>query len=228
MFYETKLNNHGLPYNPFKSCTVPRAIGWLSTKNQDGTDNIAPFSQFTNLTFDPPLILFSANQNVIGDRKRTIKNIERTGEFAYNIVSKNLCEEMNRSSIFEIPKTFKDKFEYARLSKIQCNMINVTRVAESPVQYECKYIQTIRIPGSDTLNTIDIIIGEVVGIHIKDEFILPNGKVDICGIQPIARLGYYDFTVVNNSFEMLAPDIEDPELQALVNKGLGGEVGKHK
>ena len=71
MFYETKLDNHGLPYNPFKSSTVPRVIGWISTKNEDGTDNIAPYSQFTNLTFDPPMVLLSANQNVVGDRKRT-------------------------------------------------------------------------------------------------------------------------------------------------------------
>ena len=59
MFYEPSKNDHGLSRNPFKSCTVPRVIGWISTKNEDGTDNIAPYSQFTNLTFDPPLVLFS-------------------------------------------------------------------------------------------------------------------------------------------------------------------------
>ena len=71
---------------------------------------------------------------------------------------------------------------------------------------------------------IDIIIGEVVGIHIKDEFITEEGKVDILNIQPVARLGYYDFTVVDNSFEMEPPKVEDPKLQELVNKGLAGKV----
>ena len=224
MFYETKLDNHGLPYNPFKSSTVPRVIGWISTKNEDGTDNIAPYSQFTNLTFDPPMVLLSANQNVVGDRKRTVQNIERTGEFVYNMVSKELAENMNRSSIFQFPEGYEDKFDYSGLTKAKSNLVDVNRVAESPIQYECKYVQTIRLPGNDTLNTIDIIIGEVVGIHIKDEFITEEGKVDILNIQPVARLGYYDFTVVDNSFEMEPPKVEDTKLQELINKGLAGKV----
>lgn len=224
MFYETKNDDHGLPHNPFKSCTVPRVIGWLSTKNPDGSDNLAPYSQFTNLTFDPPLVLLSANQNVVGDRKRTVQNIERTGEFVYNMVSKELSEAMNRSSIYQIPYGFKDKFDYAGLTKAKSNMVDVARVAESPVQYECKYVQTIRLPGNDKLNTIDIIIGEVIGIHIKDEYITVDGKVDIPKIQPVARLGYYDFTVVNNSFEMQSPKVDNQELQDLVDKGLAGRV----
>lgn len=215
-------NNHGLPHNPFKSCTVPRVIGWLSTKNGDGTDNLAPYSQFTNLTFDPPYVLLSSNQNIYGDRKRTVKNIERTGEFVYNMVPKELAEAMNRSSIVEIPDGFKDKFDYAGVSKAKSELVDVSRVSESPVQYECKYVQTLRLPGSDTMNTIDVIIGKVVGIHIKDEFITEEGRVDICRIQPVARLGYFDFTFVTNSFEMVPPRLEDPELEKLVAKGLEG------
>lgn len=223
MFYEPSKNNHGLKRNPFKSCTVPRVIGWISTKNEDGTDNLAPYSQFTNLTFDPPIVFFSSNQNVVGDRKRTVKNIERTGEFVYNMVSYELKDAMNRSSIFEIPDGVKDKFEYAGVSKAPSSLIDVMRVAESPVQYECRYMQTIRIPGNDTLATVDCIVAEVIGIHIADEFILPDGKVDICRIKPVARLGYFDFTVVNNSFEM-APPAVSPDKQGLVDKGLEGKV----
>ena len=223
MFYEPSKNNHGLSRNPFKSCTVPRVIGWISTKNPDGTDNLAPYSQFTNLTFDPPLVIFSANQNVVDDRKNTVKNIERTGEFVYNMVSYDLKDAMNRSSIFEIPEGTKDKFEYSQVTKAPSVLVQAARVAESPVQYECKYVQTIRIPGKDTLATVDCIIGEVIGIHIADEFIRPDGKVDICRIKPVARLGYFDFTVVNNSFEMAPPKVS-PEKQILVDKGLEGKV----
>lgn len=223
MFYEPSKNNHGLKRNPFKSCTVPRVIGWISTKNEDGTDNLAPYSQFTNLTFDPPIVFFSSNQNVVGDRKRTVKNIERTGEFVYNMVSYELKDAMNRSSIFEIPEDVKDKFEYAGVSKAPSSLIDVMRVAESPVQYECRYMQTFRIPGNDTLATVDCIVAEVIGIHIADEFILPDGKVDICRIKPVARLGYFDFTVVDNSFEM-APPAVSPDKQVLVDKGLEGKV----
>ncbi|MFQ8696904.1 MAG: flavin reductase family protein [Peptoniphilus harei] len=225
MFYEPKKNNHGLKKNPFKSCTVPRVIGWISTKNEDGTDNIAPYSQFTNLTFDPPLVLFSANQNVFDDRKNTVKNIERTGEFVYNMVSEDLAEAMNKSSIAELPEGFKDKFEYCGLEKADSEIVDVARVKASPVQYEIKYVQTLRLPGVDTINTIDIIIGEVVGIHIKDEFITEEDKVDVTKIRPVARLGYFDFTVVDNSFTMDTPKI-DPAKQALVDKGLEGIAGK--
>ncbi|MCI5642615.1 MAG: flavin reductase family protein [Peptoniphilus sp.] len=225
MFYEPKKNNHGLKKNPFKSCTVPRAIGWISTKNPDGTDNIAPYSQFTNLTFDPPLVLFSANQNVFDDRKNTVKNIERTGEFVYNMVSEDLAEAMNKSSIAELPKGFKDKFEYCGLEKVSSEIVDVARVKASPVQYEIKYVQTLRLPGIDKINTIDIIIGEVVGIHIKDRFITEEDKVDVTKIRPVARLGYFDFTVVDNSFTMDTPKI-DPAKQALVDKGLEGIAGK--
>lgn len=225
MFYEPKKNNHGLKKNPFKSCTVPRVIGWISTKNEDGTDNIAPYSQFTNLTFDPPLVLFSANQNVFDDRKNTVKNIERTGEFVYNMVSEDLAEAMNKSSIAELPEGFKDKFDYCGLEKADSEIVDVARVKASPVQYEIKYVQTIRLPGVDTINTIDIIIGEVVGIHIKDEFITEEDKVDVTKIRPVARLGYFDFTIVDNSFTMDTPKI-DPAKQALVDKGLEGIAGK--
>jgi len=128
------------------------------------------------------------------------------------------------SSIFKIPKGYKDKFEYAGVTKAKANLIDVARVAESPIQYECKYIQTIRIPANDTLATVDVIIGQVIGIHIADDYILPDGKIDICRIQPVARLGYFDFTVVNNSFEMAPPKVDDPENQRLVDKGLEGKV----
>lgn len=223
MFYEPSKNNHGLARNPFKSCSVPRVIGWISTKNPDGTDSLAPYSQFTNLTFDPPIVLFSANQNAAGDRKNTVKNIERTGEFVYNMVSYDLKDAMNRSSIFELPEGVNDKFEYAGVTKAPSELVGVMRVLESPVQYECRYMQTIRIPGHDTLATVDCIIAEVIGIHIADKVIMPDGKVDICKIKPLARLGYFDYTVVEKSFELAPPKVS-PEKQILVNKGLEGKV----
>ncbi len=222
MFYEPSKNDHGLPRNPFKSCTVPRAIGWISTRNEDGSDNLSPYSQFTNLTFDPPLVLFSANQNVFGDRKVTIRNVERTKEFVYNMVPYSLREEMNRSSIVQAPEGM-DKFAYAGVGRAQSNLVDVARVAESPIQYECRYVQTIRLPGNNVLGTIDCIIGEIVGIHIADAFITDEGKVDICKIQPLARLGYFDYTVVEKSFE-LPPPVVSPEKQALVDQGLEGSV----
>ena len=223
MFYEPKKNDHGLSKNPFKSCTVPRVIGWISTKNEDGSDNLAPYSQFTNLTFDPPMVIFAANQNVFGDRKNTVKNIERTGEFVYNMVSYDLKDAMNASSIAKLPEGYADKFEYSSVTKAPSQLIDVARVAESPIQYECKYVTTFRLPANGGISTIDCIVGEVIGIHIKDEVFTPDGKVDICKIRPVARLGYFDYTVVEKSFEMPAPRVS-PKDQVLVDKGLEGKV----
>lgn len=221
MFYEPSKNDHGLSRNPFKSCTVPRCIGWISTKNEDGSDNIAPYSQFTNLTFDPPLVIFSANQNVFKDRKTTIKNAERTGEFIYNMVPYDLREQMNLTSSIEVPEGM-DKFEYAGLTKVPGNLVNVMRVGESPVQYECRYLQTIRIKANSSIATVDVIVGEVIGIHIDDD-VITDGKVDIPKIKPLARLGYFDYTVVEKSFEIPAPRVS-PEKQAFVDVGLEGKA----
>jgi len=144
-----------------------------------------------------------------------------------DIDANDILESVKRDGEFDefaIAVSYKDKFEYSGLTKAKSNLIDVARVAESPIQYECKYIQTIRIPANDTLATVDVIIGQVIGIHIADEYILPDGKIDICRIQPVARLGYFDFTVVNNSFEMAPPKVDDPENQRLVDKGLEGKV----
>ena len=221
MFYEPSKNNHGLERNPFKSCTVPRCIGWISTKNEDGSDNIAPYSQFTNLTFDPPLVIFSANQNVYKDRKTTVKNAERTGEFIYNMVPYDLRDQMNLTSSIEVPEGM-DKFEYAGLTKVPGNLVNVMRVGESPIQYECKYLQTIRLQANSSIATVDVIVGEVIGIHIDDN-VITDGKVDIPKIKPLARLGYFDYTVIEKSFEIPAPRVS-PEKQAFVDVGLEGKA----
>ncbi|WBW50023.1 flavin reductase family protein [Peptoniphilus equinus] len=223
MFYEPRKNNHGLQYNPFKSSTVPRVIGWISTKNEDGTDNIAPYSQFTNLTFDPPMVIFSANQHpVTGDRKTTVKNIERTGTFVYNMVSENLKEAMNASSIAVLPEGVQDKFEYCQLEKETAQLMDVEMVKASPIKYEFKYVQSLRLPACGGIATVDIIIAEVIGIHVADEYI-EGDKINICQIKPVARLGYYDFTVIDNSFEMEPPIIDEAH-QDLVNRGLEGRV----
>ena len=200
MFYEPEKNNHGLARAPFKSCVVPRPIGWLSTLSAGGIANLAPYSQFTNLTFDPPYVLVSINQDVHQSRKDTTVNIEDTGEFVYNMATYDLREAMNVTAAGFPPET--DEFEMAGLTKAPSVLVKPWRVLESPVQLECVYVETIRLPGSGRVGTADIIIGKVVGIHIKDEFILPDGKLDILKIRPLARLGYSDYTTVDSVFEM--------------------------
>lgn len=217
MQYEPSKNDHGLPFNPFKSCCVPRPIGWISTTSVDGIDNLAPFSQFQNITFDPPMVLFIANQNTAGARKDTVTNPEQTGEFVWNMATWDLREAVNHSAINAEPPV--DEFELCGLEKAKSMIVTPPRVAASPVHFECKYQQTVRIPGNGKMGTTDIVIGEVVMIHIADDVIASNGKIDIPKIRPIARLGYFDYTVVEKTFEMIIPEADEDVLRGLEGKG---------
>jgi flavin reductase (DIM6/NTAB) family NADH-FMN oxidoreductase RutF len=92
MYYEPGITPHGLPHDPFKSCVVPRPIGWISTLDRDGRANLAPYSQFQNVTFNPPIVMFSANQTTDGRRKDSVRNAEDTGEFVWNLATYALRE----------------------------------------------------------------------------------------------------------------------------------------
>lgn len=213
MHFRPGIDHHGLPFDPFKSCTVPRPIGWLSTVSSDGIVNLAPFSQWQNLTFDPPLVMFAANQNIEGARKDTVANAEQTGWFVWNMATYSLRNAVNQSSAFVDPSI--DEFELAGVSKLDSISAPGPRVAESPVHFECQYLSTHRLPGGGTVGTVDVVYGEVKHIHINDDVIDDTGKLDLLKIKPIARLGYYDYTVINNIFEMKIPAASAAELAGL-------------
>ena len=203
MFYEPGKTNHGLPQDPFKSCVIPRPIGWISSLSAQGVHNLAPFSQFQMLTFNPPYVMFSANQNTTGSRKDTVVNVEATGEFVWNMATYDLREAVNKSAE-EVPPEV-DEFDLASVTKEPSQLVKPSRVAESPIHFECDYHQTIRLPGKTSLATASVVFGRVVGIHIKDEFIRADGRIDVLKIRPIARLGYHDYTTIDSLFQMIIP-----------------------
>ena len=137
------------------------------------------------------------------------------------MVTYELREKMNITAAAFPPGV--DEFEAAGLTKAESVMVKPFRVAESPMQIECKYVQTIRLPGQGTVGTADIIIGKVVGVHIKDEFILPDGKIDIVRMQPLARMGYSDYTVVDKVFEIKPSDMAGTDKERQL--GLEGATG---
>lgn len=192
-----------LPFSPFKSCTVPRPIGWLSTVSKDGKPNLAPYSQWQNLSFDPPMVMFAANPYSDGRRKHTVINAEQTGWFVWNMATYDLREAVNISSM-EWPEGV-DEFEKAGVTKAACLDAPGPRVAESPAHFECRYLSTHRLKGNSNHGWVDVVYGEVTRIHVKDEVIRPDGKIDIPLIRPLARLGYYDYTSVTETFEMRIP-----------------------
>jgi flavin reductase (DIM6/NTAB) family NADH-FMN oxidoreductase RutF len=191
------------PYSSFKSCTVPRPIGWLSTVSKAGIANLAPYSQWQNLTFDPPMVMFAANRYPDGRKKDTVINAEETGWFVWNMATWELREAVNASA-----QAFAygiDEFEKVGVTKASCIDAPAPRVAESPCHFECRYMSTHSLQGRSNVGNVDVIYGEVVRIHVADHALTAEGKIDIPRIKPIARLGYYDYTVVTDVFEMRIP-----------------------
>lgn len=219
MYYEPGVTGHGLPHDPFKSCVVPRPIGWISTVSPDGIHNLAPFSQFQNVSFDPPIVMFSANQTPDGHRKDSVANAEATGEFVWNMATYALREAVNVTAEQVPPEV--DEFERAGLTKAPSRKVRPARVAESPIHFECVLLNTLRFPGRPPMGSADVVFGRVVAVHIADEAIDARGLVDVLKLQPLARMGYYDYTWVQGKFEMVIPG-NDRRLLA----GLEGSADK--
>jgi flavin reductase (DIM6/NTAB) family NADH-FMN oxidoreductase RutF len=192
-----------LPFNPFKSCTVPRPIGWLSTISTNGTANLAPYSQWQNLSFDPPMVMFAANPYSDGRRKHSVLNAEATGWFVWNMATYALRDAVNISAM-EWPEGV-DEFDKAGVTKAPCLQAPGPRVAESPAHFECKYLSTTRLQGNSHHGWVDVVFGQVMQIHVADHVIRPDGKLDIPAIRPLARMGYFDYTSVTETFEMPIP-----------------------
>lgn len=203
MFYEPR-NGHGLPRDPFKSLIVPRPIGWISSVNERGVVNLAPYSFFNAVSSAPPIVLFApGGQHREGGLKDTIVNIENTGEFVCNLATWDTRENMNKSSA-PAPRDI-DEFELAGLTPLPSRLVAPPSVAESPVHLECKHLRTIELPATDPTEPNHTVFGEVIGIHIDDRFIT-DGRVDVGALRPIARLGYMDYAVVEKVFTMHRPD----------------------
>lgn len=204
MFYRPA-DGHGLPHDPFKALVVPRPIGWISSRSADGRDNLAPYSFFNGCGDAPPLVMFAQTGRKTREtlQKDSVANITETGEFACNIVPRALQDAMNLSSGSYDAGV--DEFEVAGLTKVPCEQISAPRVAEAPAVLECKLVRIVDdLPSwKDHARNI-MLIGEVVGVHI-DESILEDGMVDVLRYNPLARMGYMDYTAVTEKFALKRP-----------------------
>ncbi|MGC6412277.1 MAG: flavin reductase family protein [Candidatus Puniceispirillaceae bacterium] len=197
----------GLRYSPLKALIAPRPIGWISTLSKEGVANLAPYSFFNGVSELPPMVMFASapdrrDDNVHG-QKDSLANILETGGFGVNIVSAALANQMMESSK-PLPAE-RDEFKAAGLTKKQGEIVDIPLVAEAPAHLECRYYSHITLPdyqtGDGTIQGTVMVIGEIVGIHIDPAFI-EDGRLDVTKYQPVARLGYGDYAMVSDLFEM--------------------------
>ncbi|SFS22032.1 flavin reductase family protein [Yoonia litorea] len=200
MFYEPK-NGHGLPHNPFNAVVTPRPIGWISTRDADGKDNLAPYSFFNAVAYVPPQVMFASTsaKEDRGDTKDSVANIRDTGVFAVNIVEYAARDVMNRTS--GSWGRDEDEFALANIAKADCETINCPRVADAPATLECRLTQIVQLPGAANF----AVFGEVMGVHLRDDCLV-DGLFDVTRFNPLTRLGYRDYSVVREVFSLKRPD----------------------
>ena len=175
-------DGHRLPHDPFNAIVGPRPIGWISTRGRSGQLNLAPYSFFNAFNYTPPIIGFAS----IG-AKDTLRHINETGEFVWNLVTRPLAEAMNASCAAVPPQV--NEFELAGLTALPSNVVQVPRVGESPVAFECKLTQQIQLQGVDGVPVPTwLTLGEVVAVHIARE-LLVDGIYDTAAARPILRGG---------------------------------------
>ena len=200
-FYEPR-NGHGLKHDPFNAIVAPRPIGWISSRGADGNINLAPYSFFNGFCYKPPIVGFSSTS-----RKDSVQNIEETGEFVWNLATMDLARQMNATAAHVARDV--NEFEIAGLTQAPCRLVNVPRVAESPVSFECKVTQIIQLQGANGEKAQAwLTLGEVVGIHL-DRALVKDGVYQTQLARPIARAGRkgdYFVMTPETMFEMVRPD----------------------
>ncbi len=197
-FYDPS-QGHRLAHDPFKAIVAPRVIGWIASQDKEGKVNLAPYSFFGAFATFPYIIGFSSE-----GRKDSLKNIEATGEFVWNLTSRSLAERMNKTSAPVAHGV--DEFDLAGLTKAPGRNVSVPHVAESPASLECKLLQVVQLKQLDGTPMDNwLTLGQVVGVHIRQEF-LKDGIFDTVAANPVMRAGYRgDYLGVGEAFELIRP-----------------------
>jgi len=200
-YYEPK-NGHGLKHDPFNAIVAPRPIGWISSRGANGNVNLAPYSFFNGFCYVPPIIGFSSTS-----WKDSVANIQETKEFVWNLATMDLAKQMNATAAHVARHV--SEFQLAGLTPVPGRLVNVPRVAESPVSFECKLTQIIQLQGANGEKAQAwLTLGEVVAVHI-DKAMIRDGVYQTGLAHPIVRAGrkgdYFEIRP-EVMFEMTRPD----------------------
>ncbi|MET4593729.1 MULTISPECIES: flavin reductase family protein [unclassified Sphingomonas] len=175
-------SGHRLPHDPLNAIVAPRPIGWVSTLSAEGVPNLAPYSFFNLFNYSPPLIGFSSM-----GWKDSVANIAATGEFVWNLVSRDLGDAMNATAANVAADV--DEFALAGLETLASLHVKPPRVAASRAQFECKVTQIVRLETKEGRELDQwLVLGEAVAIHI-DPAMLDDGVYQTARGEPILRGG---------------------------------------
>jgi flavin reductase (DIM6/NTAB) family NADH-FMN oxidoreductase RutF len=201
--------SHSELYGILLNSVAPRPIAWVSTVSASGQPNLAPFSFFNCVCVDPPLLAFAPGLRQPkephvsrGEAKDTLRNIRETREFVVNIVTYELREAMNVTS-GEYDASV-NEFELAKVTPRPSKIVRPPRVAESPVNFECRLHQIIDFSPAPTSSSL--VIGEIVSIHMNDTHI-KEGRLDRNSLDLIGRMGGIQYTRTTERFEMVRPKV---------------------
>jgi len=176
---------------------VPRPIALVTTLDAQGVPNAAPFSFFNCFSHDPPIVALGMELRAEGGLKDTVRIIRATREFVVNLVSEAIAERMNICAV-DFPEGI-DELEEAGLTAVPSSAVKPPRIAESPVNMECKLIEELRFGEAGKRS---IVLGEVLRFHIRDEVLTPRGHIDLDAMKPVGRLAGSGYIRLSDRFDM--------------------------
>lgn len=188
-------------YHLLTSLVVPRPIGWISTRGDDGVPNLAPFSYFAAISAAPLLVSVSIGHRR-GGSKDTLNNLRSRGELCVNVVTEELLAAMNESSASVPPGV--DEFGLARLRMAESGRVDAPFVADCPAVLECRVRQEVDLGGAP--NTL--VVAQVVGVRLSEELDFEDGTMLVRpeSLRPVGRLGGSAYAVVRDVERILRPD----------------------
>lgn len=189
---------HSAVYKLLTGSVIPRPIGWISSIDENGINNLAPFSYFNAVGEDPPHVMFSTVRGN-NTNKDTLNNVLSNGQFVVNMVTEELAEQMNTTS--QAVASDVDEFQLANLTPIASSKIKPMRVKESPISFECELVHHYFLEDHKNGGAC-VIIGRIIMMHFADDVLLDNYKINLEAYKPIARLAGSNYAKLGELFSI--------------------------
>ncbi len=198
MQFDSLTTEGSVLYKLLTGTIIPRPIGWVSTVDENGINNLAPFSFFNAVGEDPPHLMFSTvrtgNKN-----KDTLNNVLANKQFVVNLVTEETVEQMNMTA--QSVNADVDEFQLANLTPIDSIFIKPKRVKESYVHFECEMVHHYFLEDHKNGGAC-IVIGKIITMHINDEILMEGNRINLDKYKPVARLAGSNYAKMGELFSI--------------------------